>query len=185
MFDSLRETAKNIKIMAFDVDGVMTNGSLTFDENGVEYKTYNAKDGQGIQLLHKAGIIPAIITKRKNGTVQYRAKILCIKEFHEGVQDKLKVLQEIAEKYNVSTSEISYMGDDVPDVCVLKEVGLPCCPKDAVDEVKNYAKFVIDMSSYFRQKEGVPLVIPEINANTITKDTWLIASPNCTVTGLV
>ncbi len=142
MFENLIEIAKNIKIMAFDVDGVMTNGSLTFDENGVEYKTYNAKDGQGIQLLHKAGIIPAIITKRKNGTVRYRANVLGIKEFHEGVQDKLAVLKEIAKKYNLSEKEISYMGDDVPDVCVLKEVGLPCCPKDAVDEVKNCSKFI-------------------------------------------
>src|SRR5574344_1693849 len=124
MFEELEIIAKDIKIMAFDVDGVMTDGSLTFDENGVEYKTYNAKDGQGIQLLHKAGIIPAIITKRKNGTVRYRANILGIKEFHEGVQNKIEALKEIAKKYKLETKHISYMGDDIPDVCVLKEVGL-------------------------------------------------------------
>lgn len=142
MFEGLTETAKDIKIMAFDIDGVMTDGSLTFDENGIEYKTFNAKDGQGIQLLHKANIIPAIITKRKNGTVQHRAKILGITEFHEGVQDKLQVLNKIAEKYNVTKNEISYMGDDIPDICVLKEVGLPCCPNDAIDEVKAHSKFI-------------------------------------------
>lgn len=142
MFEELKPIAKNIKIMAFDVDGVMTDGSLTFDENGVEYKTYNVKDGQGIQLLHKAGIIPAIITKRNNGTVKYRAKILGIKEFHDGVQDKIEALQEIAKKYNVTTKEIAYMGDDVPDICVLKVVGLPSCPNDAIEEVKQNAKFI-------------------------------------------
>ena len=69
---------------------------------------------------------------------------------------------------------------DIAILCTDETVSPQLAP-----ELKNYAKFVIDMSSYFRQKEGVPLVIPEINANTITKDTWLIASPNCTVTGLV
>ena len=140
--EKILEKAQKIKIMAFDVDGVMTDGSLTFDENGVEYKTYNAKDGQGIQLLHRAGIIPAIITKRNNGTVRYRAKVLGIKEFHEGVQNKVEALKEIVAKYNLSLDEISYMGDDVPDICVLKEVGLPCCPNDSVDDVKINSKFI-------------------------------------------
>lgn len=138
----LKAIAKNIKLIAFDVDGVMTDGSLTFDENGVEYKTYNAKDGQGIQLLNKAGIITAIITKRKNGTVVHRAKILCITELHQGQEFKVKALEEIVEKYNVSYDEIAYMGDDIPDVCVLEKVGLACCPADAIDEVKAVSKFI-------------------------------------------
>ena len=73
----------SIKLVAFDVDGVLTDGSLTFDENGVEYKTFNAKDGQGIVNLNNAGIITAIITARKNGTVEHRAKNLNIKELHQ------------------------------------------------------------------------------------------------------
>ena len=134
--------AKKIKLCAFDVDGVMTTGALTFDENGVEYKTFNAKDGQGIQLLHRAGIIPAIITKRKNGTVSYRAKVLGIKEFHEGVENKLTELDGIIKKLNIGYEEISYMGDDIPDICVLEKVGLACCPCDAVDEVKSVCNFI-------------------------------------------
>lgn len=138
----LKAKAKKIKIVIFDVDGVMTDGSLTFDENGVEYKTYNAKDGQGIQLLHKAGIVPAIISKRDNGTVAHRAKVLGINELHVGQSNKLEALEEIVKKYGVSYNEIAYMGDDVPDVCVLEKVGLPCCPQDAIEEVKKKAKFV-------------------------------------------
>lgn len=138
----LKAIAKNIKLMAFDVDGVMTNNSLIFDENGVEYKMFNGKDGQGIELLHKAGIIPAIISKRNNGTVSYRAKVLGITEFHMGINDKLETLDEILEKYGFSADEIAYMGDDLPDICVLEKVGLPCCPLDAVDEVKDVSKFI-------------------------------------------
>lgn len=138
----LKAIAKKIKLMAFDVDGVMTNNSLIFDENGVEYKRFNGKDGQGIELLHKAGIIPAIISKRNNGTIEHRAKVLGITEMHMGVKDKFSTLEEILEKYGFSTDEISYMGDDLPDICVLERVGLPCCPLDAVDEVKNICKFI-------------------------------------------
>lgn len=138
----LRNKAKKIRLMAFDVDGVMTNCSLIFDENGVEYKMFNGRDGQGIELLHKAGIIPAIISKRNNGTIEYRAKVLGISELHIGVKNKIETFNEIIEKYGLSYDEVSYMGDDLPDICVLERVGLPCCPADAVDEVKDVSMFV-------------------------------------------
>lgn len=138
----LKAKASKIKIVAFDVDGVMTNNSLIFDENGVEYKRFNGKDGQGIELLHRAGIIPAIISKRNNGTVAYRAKILGITEFHMGVKNKYDSLQEILAKHNLSPEQIAFMGDDLPDICVLESVGLACCPLDAVDEVKEICNFI-------------------------------------------
>ena len=117
-----------IKLVAFDVDGVMTDGSITYDENGTEYKTFNAKDGHGIVSLNKAGIITAIITGRKNGTVERRAENLKIKE--------------LMQKYNVKFDEIAYMGDDIPDICILEKVALKGCPADAVDEVKAIANFI-------------------------------------------
>lgn len=138
----LKEKASKIKLMAFDVDGVFTDGSLTFDENGKEYKTFNAKDGQGIVCVEKAGIITVIITARENGTVEYRAKNLGITEFHQGVKYKLPVLEEIIKKYGLSLENVSYMGDDLPDICILDKVGLACCPKDAVEEVKNRCNFI-------------------------------------------
>lgn len=138
----LKAQAQKIKLMAFDVDGVMTNCSLIFDQNGVEYKMFNGKDGQGIELLHKAGIIPAIITKRLNGTIEYRAKVLGITELYQGIQDKSIALEEIMNKHGFKPDEISYMGDDLPDIVALKKVGFPCCPNDAVDEVKNICKFI-------------------------------------------
>lgn len=131
-----------IKLVAFDVDGVLTDGSLTFDEQGREYKTFNAKDGQGIVNLNNAGIITAIITARNNGTVEHRAKNLNIKELHQGSKNKIQTLEQIMSKYGLSFEEVAYMGDDLPDICILEKVGLKGCPFDAVDEVKRIANFV-------------------------------------------
>lgn len=131
-----------IKLVAFDVDGVLTDGSLTFDENGHEYKTFNAKDGQGIVNLHKVGIITAIITARNNGTVEHRAKNLNITELHQGSKNKIETLENIMKKYNINFDEIAYMGDDLPDICILEKVHLKGCPNDAVDEVKAVANFI-------------------------------------------
>ena len=131
-----------IKLAAFDVDGVLTDGSLTFDENGHEYKTFNAKDGQGIVNLNNSGIITAIITARDNGTVSHRAKNLNITELHQGSKNKIATLIGIMKKYDLSFDEIAYMGDDLPDICILEKVGLKGCPFDAVDEVKQIANFV-------------------------------------------
>lgn len=131
-----------IKLVAFDVDGVLTDGSLTFDEFGHEYKTFNAKDGQGIVNLNKAGIITAIITARNNGTVEHRAKNLNITELHQGSKNKIATLETIMAKYDIKFEEIAYMGDDLPDICILEKVGLKGCPNDAVDEVKKIANFI-------------------------------------------
>ena len=138
----LKAIASKIKLIAFDVDGVMTDSSLTFDENGVEYKTYNVKDGQGVILIHKAGIKTAIITARNNGTVTHRAKVLGILEVHQGQKNKALTMDEIVAKYNLSYDEVAYMGDDIPDIETLKKIGLPCCPADAVDEVLAVCKFI-------------------------------------------
>ena len=131
-----------IKLAAFDVDGVLTDGSLTFDENGHEYKTFNAKDGHGIVNLNKAGIITAIITARENGTVFHRAKNLNITELHQGSKNKIATLESIMQKYNITFDEIAYMGDDLPDICILEKVALKGCPNDAVEEVKAIANFI-------------------------------------------
>lgn len=138
---SALEAAKKIKLLAFDVDGVMTDGSITYDENGIEYKTFNAKDGHGLVRMRESGFITAIITARNNGTVEHRAKNLNITELCQGQKYKLPALEEIMKKYNLTYENVSYMGDDLPDICILKKVGLACCPSDAVQEVKNICNF--------------------------------------------
>lgn len=135
------EAAKKIKMLVFDCDGVMTDGSVTYDENGVEYKTFNVKDGHGIVRMNKSGFITAIITARNNGTVAHRAKNLNFTEVYQGKQYKLPALEELLEKYNLTFENVSYMGDDLPDICILEKVGLACCPADAVKEVQAICNF--------------------------------------------
>ena len=124
------------------MDGVLTDGSITYDENGIEYKTFNAKDGQGITNLHNSGIITAIITARNNGTVYHRAKNLNIKELHQGQKNKIQKLEEILAKYGLTFEETAYMGDDLPDIRILEKVKLAGCPADATDEVKSVANWI-------------------------------------------
>ena len=135
------EAAKKIKMLVFDVDGVMTDGSITYDENGVEYKTFNAKDGHGIVRMNKSGFITAIITARNNGTVEHRAKNLNFTEIYQGYKYKLPALENLLKKYNLSLDNVAYMGDDLPDICILAGVGLAACPADAVNEVKEICNF--------------------------------------------
>ena len=136
------EIAKNIKLCAFDVDGVMTDGSITYDENGIEYKTFNAKDGHGLAKMIKSGFMTAVITGRRNGTVDRRSQDLHFTEVYQGVKNKLPILEAIMEKYGLDFSQVSYMGDDEPDLPILEKVALAACPNDAVERVKNVCNFI-------------------------------------------
>lgn len=138
---SLKDRAKKIKLLVFDVDGVMTDGSITYDENGTEYKTFNAKDGHGLAKMAKSGFITAIITGRNNGTVDRRAQDLRITEVFQGVKNKLPILQAIMEKYELDFSQVAYMGDDEPDLQILQNVSISACPADAVERVKKVCNF--------------------------------------------
>ena len=138
----LKNRASKIKMVVFDVDGVMTDGSITYDENGVEYKTFNVKDGQGIVRITKEGILTAIITARNNATVKHRFENLGMSRLFMGQKDKLVAMNQLLEEYNLELSQVAYMGDDLPDICVLKEVGLASCPNDAIEEVKQICHFV-------------------------------------------
>lgn len=137
----LREAASKIKLLAFDVDGVMTDGSITYDENGVEYKTFNAKDGHGLAKMAKNGYITAIITGRNNGTVSRRASDLRVTEVFQGVKNKLPILEAIMEKYGLDFSQVAYMGDDEPDICILNKVAIAACPSDAVANVQKVCNY--------------------------------------------
>ena len=140
--DLMKEKASKIKLLAFDVDGGMTDGSITYDENGVEYKTFNAKDGHGLAKMAKNGFITAIITGRNNGTVDRRACDLRVTEVYQGVKNKLPILEAIMQKYELDFSQVAYMGDDEPDICILEKVAIAACPSDAVSKVQDVCNFI-------------------------------------------
>lgn len=171
-----KEAAKKIKMLVFDVDGVMTDGSITYDEDGKEYKTFNAKDGHGIVRMNKSGFITAIITARNNGTVAHRAKNLNFTVLYQGYKYKLPALEELMQKYNLTYDNVSYMGDDLPDICILEKVGLACCPGDAVKEVKDICNF---KSQYNGGKGAVRELCDFIlEAQGIEKDYIVAEGPN-------
>lgn len=138
---NLKEKAGKIKLLAFDVDGVMTDGSITYDEHGTEYKTFNAKDGHGLAKMRKNGYITAIITGRNSATVDRRASDLRVTEVYQGVRNKLPILEAIMQKYELDYSQVAYMGDDEPDMCILERVAISACPADAVEKVRNICGF--------------------------------------------
>lgn len=138
----LNKAAAKIKIAIFDVDGVMTDGGLIYDQDGKEYKVFNAKDGQGLVMLKRAGIKTVVITAKESYMVEKRFTDLGFTRIYQGQKNKEHALDEVVDDYELKFDEVAYMGDDLPDLCVLRKVGLPSCPKDAVPEVIKASRFV-------------------------------------------
>ena len=142
--DELNKAAAKIKIAIFDVDGVMTDGGLIYDQDGKEYKVFNAKDGQGLVMLKRAGVKTVVITAKESYMVQKRFTDLGFTRIYQGQKNKEHALDEVVDDYELKFDEVAYMGDDLPDLCVLRKVGLPSCPKDAVPEVIKASRFVTE-----------------------------------------
>jgi len=140
--DELNKAASRIKAAIFDVDGVMTDGGMILDQDGKEYKVFNAKDGQGLVMLNKAGIKTIVITAKESYMVQKRFEALGFTRIYQGQKNKEHALDEVVDEFELKFDEVSYMGDDLPDLCVLRKVGLPSCPKDAVPEVVKASRFI-------------------------------------------
>ena len=131
-----------IKLVLLDVDGTLTDGGIYRGNNGEELKRFNVKDGYAIVNAQKLGIEFGIITGRKSELVEIRARELKIKYLYQGISEKTVVLEEIIKKTGLTKGEIAYMGDDLNDLLIIKQVGLSGTPKDAVDEVIQVADFV-------------------------------------------
>ena len=134
--------AGQIKMIIFDVDGVLTDGKIVIGNSGEVLKEFNAQDGLGISLLRQNGIIPAIITGRTSGIVAQRAAELKIENLYQGAKDKTLALMELQEKHQLALSQIAYVGDDLIDLPVMLQVGLSFAVASAVLEVKDQANYV-------------------------------------------
>lgn len=131
-----KKSKKKIKLFATDVDGVLTDAGMYYSENGDELKKFNTLDGKGIELLRNLGIKTAIITSENTKIVERRASKLKVDYLYQGIKDKLQVMEELCKKEKITLDEVAYIGDDINDLEVLKNVGMAACPSNAVYEVK-------------------------------------------------
>ncbi|MGB1236806.1 MAG: KdsC family phosphatase [Pseudomonadales bacterium] len=118
--NTLRAAVANVKLAAFDVDGIMTDGSLYFLNDGSEIKSFNTLDGLGLKMLQQQGVETAIITGRSSSQVERRAKSLGVSYLYQGRDDKLVALEELCSTHNYSLSQVAYIGDDLPDLAAIK-----------------------------------------------------------------
>lgn len=139
MTDKAREAALRVRMLVLDVDGVLTDGRLYYGDDGQEYKTFNIKDGLGIKLLQRAGIEVGIITARRSVILSRRCQELGIKRLTQGREDKLVALQELLQEIRLDLKEVAYMGDDLPDLAAIRQVGLGMTVLDASPVLVNHA----------------------------------------------
>ncbi len=137
----MNERIRNIRLLLLDVDGVMTDGRIIFDSNGVESKFFNVKDGHGIKMVQRAGIEVGIISGRGSVVVSNRAAELGISLVYQKSLDKLTPYKEILERTELTDEQVAFMGDDVIDIPVLRRVGFAAAPADAVDDVFPFVHF--------------------------------------------
>ncbi len=143
----LKERAKKIKLVVFDVDGVLTDGSIFIGEKGEAIKRFSAFDGLGIRMAHQFELNTAIISARDSIFPHVRFKELGMEEIHTGVQDKMKCLKDIMTKFNVSLEEVAFIGDDAVDLVVLEKVGLAACPPEAHYSVFKHIHYITERSA--------------------------------------
>jgi 3-deoxy-D-manno-octulosonate 8-phosphate phosphatase (KDO 8-P phosphatase) len=147
MEKSYKEHLNQINTFVFDVDGVLTDGSIQISTQGELLRTMNIKDGYALKLAQSSGYTVCIISGGKNEGVRSRLRNLGITDIYLGVSDKVEQMDEFFDIYNINPEQVLYMGDDIPDYYPMKLVGLPCCPQDAAPEVK-------DVSLYVSHKKG-------------------------------
>ena len=136
------DRAKRIRLAIFDVDGVLTDGSLYFTDSGEEMKVFNVRDGHGMKMLQETGVRLAIITSRTSRCVEARAKNLGIDLLYQGVSKKLTAFQELLARLGLEAEAAFYMGDDVIDLPVMRRCGLAATVTDAPAVVKTHAHYV-------------------------------------------
>lgn len=134
--------ARRIKLLIFDVDGVLTDGQIAIGRDGEILKQFYAQDGLGITAAHRAGLKTAIITGRQSDIVRFRGAELKITDVYQGAMDKGTALEQLLIKHKLTLEQVGYIGDDLNDLAVMLRVGLACAVANAVPEVKAKAHYV-------------------------------------------
>jgi len=142
---SLLNQFRQVKCFAFDVDGVLTDGSVLLLEDGQMARTMNTKDGYALQLAVKKGFPVIVISGGGNEGVKQRLHKLGIDDVIINAKDKKTLLQTLLREKNIEPAAVLYMGDDIPDYEAMEICGLPCCPADAVPEIKTVSKYIASL----------------------------------------
>ena len=135
---------KKIKAIIFDIDGVLSSETITLSSEGEPLRTVNIKDGYAIQLAMKLGLRIAIMTGAKVTSIRKRYEGLGVEDIYIGCSVKIETYEAFLQKYGLTDKEIMYMGDDSPDLEIMRRVGCPVCPKDACSEIKEVSIYVSD-----------------------------------------
>ena len=133
------EKLSEIRLIIFDVDGVLTDGSLFFGDDGQEYKAFNSRDGHGMKMLQQSGVEIAIITGRTSQVVEHRMKNLGIQRVYQGCLEKLPAFEALLKEVGLNPEQVAYVGDDVVDLPVMTKVGMAIAVQDAHELVKQHA----------------------------------------------
>jgi 3-deoxy-D-manno-octulosonate 8-phosphate phosphatase (KDO 8-P phosphatase) len=141
---NFKEDLRKVKAFVFDVDGVFSSSQIFLHPSGDMMRTMNIKDGFACFFLIRKGFPVAIITGGDSDSVRMRFEKLGVKDIFMKSSDKIKDFHKFIEKYNLEPENILYMGDDLPDYPVMKEVGIPTCPADAVEEIKAISRYISD-----------------------------------------
>ncbi|MDR1936474.1 MAG: HAD family hydrolase [Candidatus Accumulibacter sp.] len=143
--EECRARARRLKLMVFDVDGVLTDGSLYFTDAGGEIKVFNARDGHGLRMLQAEGVTLAIITGRNAACVAWRMKNLGIKHVYQGIGNKLPTLHELLAKLGMDAGEAGFMGDDVIDLQAMAACGFSATPADGHEINRQRADYIASL----------------------------------------
>ena len=139
------EKAKHIRLAIFDVDGVLTDGSLYISDSGDEYKAFNTQDGHGMRMLKQSGVELVIVSGRTSHCVEMRAQSLGIGLLYQGVEDKLEIYSSLLVKFGLSADATAFMGDDVVDLPVMRRCGFAICVPDSTALVKQHAHYITQL----------------------------------------
>ncbi len=140
----IAEKAKRIKLLICDVDGVLTDGGIIYDSKGREQKRFHVHDGQGLKILQAVGIHVAIITSRQSDIVARRMQELAIPFVFQGQTNKIKAYEQICQQLSIGDEDVAYLGDDLPDLALIRRVGLGVAVANAVALVRDAADWVTD-----------------------------------------
>jgi len=140
--EELKNTAKKVKLLLLDVDGVLTDGHIIYDSRGRDSKFFDVHDGLGVYLLKKAGIPTILITAKGSRAIRPRARDMRVEEVYADISPKSAVLAKILKKYGLSSDEVCFVGDDLVDLCMMKRVGFPVAVFNAAPEIKQAASYI-------------------------------------------